>query len=69
MKLSVIAKHKELRELSFELAEFRRLQIAGEIRNSNDFAPRFKIRVFGLSFDVPTFGLVYFVNVNVRVKA
>lgn len=65
MKFSIIAKHKELRELSFELAEFRRLQIAGEIRNSNDYSPRFKFSVFGLSFDVPTFGLVYFVNVRV----
>lgn len=62
MKVSIIAKHKELRELSWDMPEFKRLVASGDIRRPSAFMPRLKIRVLGFTFELPVLGVVYFID-------
>jgi len=62
----LIAKHTELKSLSWPLPEFIRLLNAGEFSRPDVYAVRLAVNFFGIKFDLPVFGAVYIKTVKVK---
>lgn len=62
----LIMKHKELRSLSWDLKEFCRMASENNFSRPEVYEPRLQINLFGFTFDLPVFGIVYISIVKVK---